>query len=245
MDRQRAPDVPSPPSRSIAILLFDGITALDVVGPYEALNRIPGVGIRLCAARRGSVRTESGSLAFHADHPLSEIADAEILVVPGGSARGVSTVVRDAATLDWIRRISASAEWTTSVCTGSLLLGAAGLLEGSRATTHWRARDLLSRFGATYLDERVVESGSILTSAGVSAGIELGLRLAEKIAGPEIARAIELSMHYDPDPPFGTGSPSKASPETIEIATNGLAGRDGDSNRRLDERNSSSDSSGD
>ncbi len=207
----------------IAILAFDGITALDLVGPYEALSRVPNVEISVCGKAAGVCRTEAGTLGVVADLPISSVSGSDILLVPGGGPKGISMLIQDGEILEWIRSMSREAKWTASVCTGSLVLGAAGLLENRNATTHWRAKDFLPRFGATYVNERVVESEKILTAAGVTAGIELGLRLVEKIAGLEIARAVELSMHYDPKPPFGTGSPKKADSETIQTAVEGLA----------------------
>lgn len=207
----------------VAILAFDGITALDLVGPYEALSRVPNLSITICGEKTGPIRTGAGSLGLVVDVAITELSSTDVLVVPGGGAEGVGAVVSNQSVLSWIREVSRTARWTTSVCTGSLLLGAAGLLDGRDATTHWAARDLLVRFGANYVDERVVESGQVLTSAGVTTGIELGLDLVERIAGRKLARAVELSLQYDPIPPNGTGSPDKADVETLRIAIEGLA----------------------
>ena len=207
----------------VAMLAFDGITALDLVGPYEALSRVPNLSITICAETISPVRTGAGSLGFVVDTAISNIGTTDVLVIPGGGAAGVGALVTNQNVLSWIREIARTARWTTSVCTGSLVLGAAGLLKGRDATTHWTAKDLLARFGANYVDERVVESDQILTSAGVTAGIELGLHLVEKIADRNLAEAVELSLQYDPKPPYGTGSPSKADAETLRIAIEGLA----------------------
>jgi transcriptional regulator GlxA family with amidase domain len=207
----------------VAIFAFDGMTALDLVGPYEALSRVPDLSITICAETLAPIRTGARSLGFVVDATISQISRPDVLVIPGGGAAGVGAIVSNQVVLAWIREAARTASWTSSVCTGSLILGAAGLLDGRDATTHWTAKDFLARFGANYLDERVVESDRILTSAGVSAGIELGLRLVEKLAGIELARAVELSLHYDPKPPYGTGSPSKADPESLRLAIEGLA----------------------
>lgn len=219
------PDLPSHPDEStiVAILAYDGITALDLVGPYESLNRVPGVSVVVCGLAVGTVRTESGSLGLIVDHPIGEVIRPDVLVIPGGGVAGISALIENPDLMSWVRTTSETSEWTASVCTGSIVLGAAGLLRDRQATTHWRARDFLRRFGAEYLDERLVESGKFLTSAGVSAGIELGLSLAEKIAGTEIASAIELSIQYSPRPPFGTGSPEIAGPALVKVATEKLS----------------------
>jgi putative intracellular protease/amidase len=199
----------------IAILLFDKLTALDAIGPYEVLQRLPGAQVRFVAAARGPVRTEQGMLGLVADFALDEVTTADILLVPGGI--GTRPLVDDEPTLEWIRAVDAGSDWTTSVCTGSLLLGAAGLLQGKEATTHWRALDLLSQFGATPVSRRVVEQGKIITAAGVSSGIDMALTLAARIAGDEVAQAIQLGIEYDPQPPFDAGSPSKAPAEVVEL----------------------------
>ena len=199
----------------IAILLFDGITALDAVGPYEVLQRLPGARLRMLGARRGPVRTHEGSLSLGVDSELSECPHPQLLLVPGGY--GVDRLLRDEATLSWIRAAHASSQWTTSVCTGSLLLGAAGVLRGLRATTHWNSLERLREYGAEPTQDRVVFQGKVVTAAGVSAGIDMALALAARLAGDEVAQAIQLSMEYDPQPPFDSGSPGKAAPRVVEI----------------------------
>jgi putative intracellular protease/amidase len=208
----------------VAILIFDKLTALDAIGPYEVLQRLPGAEVKFVAAARGPVRTEQGMLGVVADYALDEVTSADVLLVPGGI--GTRPLVEDAPTLEWIRSLDATSEWTTSVCTGSLLLGAAGLLQGKKATTHWRVLDLLSEFGATPVSERVVVQGKVITAAGVSSGIDMALDLAARIAGDDIARAIQLGIEYDPQPPFDSGSVAKASPKVMELALAGLAKSD-------------------
>jgi transcriptional regulator GlxA family with amidase domain len=201
----------------IFIYLFDGITALDAIGPYESLSRLPEVQIGFVARRAGLVRTGDDFLSLNADSGIDEEMAADMLIVPGGQRDSVRRELGDEALRDWLRAIDAGTRRTCSVCTGSLILAAAGLLEGRRASTHWGARDRLGRFGATYSAERVTEDGKYLTSAGVSAGIDLGLRLCAEIAGRETAEAVQLSMEYDPDPPFAAGNFADAMPERIAL----------------------------
>lgn len=197
----------------IGILLFDGMTTLDAVGPYEVLNKLPGAQVRFVATERGPRLDDHGALALVAGHTLHEVPRPEILLVPGGL--GTRQLIHDEPLLDWIRSVHESSRFTCSVCTGSLLLAAAGILNGVDATTHWAARDLLGELGANLSSERVVERGKIITAAGVSSGIDMALRLAEHVAGAEIAQAIQLSIEYDPQPPFDAGSPEKASGEVM------------------------------
>jgi transcriptional regulator GlxA family with amidase domain len=196
----------------VAILLFDRFTALDAVGPYEVLSRLPDATVTFVAEEAGSVRTDIGSLAIVADAALADLPAPEIVVVPGGP--GQSDHMADEAILSWIRGAHERSTWTTSVCTGSLLLAAAGVLAGKRATSHWTALDELRRFGAQPTGERVVFDGKVVTAAGVSAGIDMGLTLAARIAGDDVARAIQLGIEYDPQPPFDAGAPAKA-PEHV------------------------------
>jgi transcriptional regulator GlxA family with amidase domain len=199
----------------IAILIFDRLTALDAVGPYEVLSRLPGANLRFVAAEPGPKRTDTGALALQADVGLSAVSDADVVLVPGGA--GSRALMADQVVLDWLRAIHERSAWTTSVCTGALVLGAAGILDGKRATTHWAYLDRLADLGAEPVAERVVEDGKVITAAGVSAGIDMALHLAARIAGEEVAQAIQLGIEYDPAPPFDSGSPSKASPEVIEL----------------------------
>jgi transcriptional regulator GlxA family with amidase domain len=195
----------------IAILLYDRFTALDAVGPYEVLWRVPGARVRWVGAEARAYATDRG-LQLVADAALDDVPAPEVLVVPGGT--GTRDALGDERLLDWIRTADATSTWTTSVCTGALLLGAAGLLRGRRATTHWAFMDDLAGHGAEPTSERVVEQGKVITAAGVSSGIDMALLLAAKIAGDDVAQAIQLRIEYDPQPPFDVGSTAKA-PEHI------------------------------
>ena len=196
----------------IAIPLYDRFTALDAVGPYEVLSRLPGARVRFIAREAGPVVTDNGMLTLLAEASLDDVPSPDVVLVPGGT--GTFDALSDDALVSWIRTAHETSEWTTSVCTGSLLLGAAGLLDGLTATTHWAGRELLRRYGATPVAERVVEHGKIVMAAGVSAGIDMALVLATRIAGEETAKAIQLGIEYDPDPPFDVGSLEKA-PESV------------------------------
>jgi len=199
----------------IAILIFDGLTALDAIGPYEVLSRLPGAELRFVAKEPGLKRTDTGALGVQADLAIADLPGPDVVLVPGGE--GNRPLMGDSEVLDWLRVAHESSTWTTSVCTGALVLGAAGILDGKRATTHWAFLDRLSELGAEPVTERVVEDGKVITAAGVSAGIDMALTLAARIAGNEVAQAIQLGIEYDPQPPFDAGSPSKASPEVIEL----------------------------
>lgn len=201
----------------IALLLYDGLAPLDAVGPYEVLRNVPGWDVRTVAEEAGECRSEDGSLALLADHSLAEVDAPDILVVPGGI--GNRRLLGDAALLDWLREVDRETKWTTSVCTGSHLLGAAGLLEGKRATTNWTQLEALREFGAEPVGGRFVEDGKIITAAGVTAGIDMALHLVAREAGPELAQAVQLGIEYDPDPPFDSGSPQKAPPEIVELVS--------------------------
>jgi putative intracellular protease/amidase len=198
----------------IAVLLFERLTALDAVGPYEVLSRLPDAEVKFVASEPGPKTTETRSLALVADHALTDVSDPDILVVPGGF--GTRELLGDEQVLGWIRAVHKTSTWTTSVCTGSLLLGAAGILRGLRATSYWSVVDRLAEFGATPVRQRVVEEGKIMTAAGVSSGIDMALQLAARVAGEDVAKAIQLGIEYDPDPPFDAGSPEKAPPELVE-----------------------------
>jgi transcriptional regulator GlxA family with amidase domain len=201
----------------ILIYLFDGVTALDAVGPYESLSRLPEVEIGFVGRRAGPVRTGDDFLSLHADSGIDEESEAGMLIVPGGRGDAVRRELGDEALRIWLAAIDSATIRTCSVCTGSLILAAAGMLKGRRAATHWGARDYLGHFGATYSAERVTGDGKYLTSAGVSAGIDLGLALCAEIAGREIAEAVQLSMEYDPDPPFAAGNFADATPERLAL----------------------------
>ncbi len=208
----------------IVILLYEGVTALDAVGPYEVLSRLPGADLIFAAARAGVVTTDTGFLRLTATAGLDDVAHADLVLVPGGP--GDDAVRTHAPTLDWLRRMHEQTTWTTSVCTGALILGAAGLLRGMRATTHWAYLDALRAYGAEPVKARAVESGKIVTAAGVSAGIDMALRLVQRIAGDDLARGIQLGIEYDPDPPFDAGAPEKLPSEVVELVRAfGLAAR--------------------
>jgi transcriptional regulator GlxA family with amidase domain len=199
----------------IAILAFDGITALDAIGPYEVFRSVPGWEVAFVGKERGEIRTDVGSLGLTVDHDFAERPEADVLLVGGGE--GNRPLLTDEETLDWVRRIDAGSRWTTSVCTGSLVLGAAGLLEGKRATGHWMYLDPLRDYGAEPTVGRWVEDGKVITAAGVSAGIDMALYLVGREVGPRTAQAIQLAIEYDPQPPFDAGSPSKAPPAVVEL----------------------------
>lgn len=199
----------------IAILIFEKLTALDAIGPYEVLRSVPGWEVKFVGPTKGPLRTDSGALGLEADYSLAEVDAADIVLVPGGE--GNRPLLHDERVLEWLRQIDAGSKWTTSVCTGSLVLGAAGLLEGRRATCNWLFLDQLAGFGATPVEGRYVEDGKLLTAAGVTAGIDMALHLVSREAGPEVAQAIQLGLEYDPQPPFDSGSPGKAPGPIVEL----------------------------
>jgi transcriptional regulator GlxA family with amidase domain len=192
----------------IAILLFDRFTALDAVGPYEVFSRLPGARVVFTAEQAGPVAADSGSLRLVAEATLAQLPRPGIVVVPGGP--GQASQMTDGPVHEWLRSADQASTWTTSVCTGSLILAAAGLLRGRQATSHWLALDQLRAFGVTSVQQRVVFAGKYVTAAGVSAGIDMALALAGRIAGTETAQAIQLGLEYDPQPPYDAGAPGKA-----------------------------------
>jgi len=194
----------------IAIVLFERLTALDAIGPYEVLQRLPGAEVTFVGAEQGSVRTENGFLGLTVDAAFADVDRADVLVVPGGV--GCRALVDDEQTLAWIRMIHEDTRYTTSVCTGSLVLAAAGLLDGLTATTHWASYDELRTLGAEPTTQRVVEhlDQRVITAAGVSSGIDMALRLSELLVDADAARAMQLMIEYDPQPPFDAGSVAKA-----------------------------------
>jgi len=199
----------------IAVLLYEGFTALDAIGPYEVLRSVPGWEVEFVAKQRGEVRTDSGALGVTADRSLAEATGPEIVLVPGGE--GTRPLLGDEEILDWLRQVDTGTKWTTSVCTGSLLLGAAGLLEGRRATGHWAFLEQLREYGAEPVRERYVEDGKVITAAGVSAGIDMALHLVGREVSPEVAQAVQLGIEYDPSPPYDAGSPEKAPAPIVEL----------------------------
>ncbi|MDJ0929392.1 MAG: DJ-1/PfpI family protein [Gammaproteobacteria bacterium] len=197
-----------------AILLFDGVTALDAIGPYEVLQNAPDNEVCFVASSRGMKRTDFGRLGLQADYRLDEIDQADILLVPG--TPNPEALLSDGAAIEWIGQQHAGTQWTTSVCTGALGLAAAGVLKGRRATTHWMALEGLREFGAEPVSERVVEDGKIMTAAGVSSGIDMALTLVSRLFDQATAERIQLIIEYDPQPPFDAGSPSKAPAEMVD-----------------------------
>jgi transcriptional regulator GlxA family with amidase domain len=208
---------------NVAIPLYDRFTALDAVGPYEVLQRVPGAKVTWLAHEPGPVGTDTGQLQLVADAAFEDLPDPEIIVVPGGT--GTDDFLEDERLLGWIRRAHETSEWTTSVCTGSLLLGAAGVLDGLDATCHWLDLQDLERYGAQPTERRVVEQGKVITAAGVSSGIDMALTLVANMSGPEVAQAIQLGIEYDPQPPFDSGSTAKAAPEIVELVRSVAAAR--------------------
>ncbi len=202
----------------IAIVLYPGFTALDFIGPYEALRWLPDAEVRFVWHEPGPITADSGVLVVGATHSFAETPSPDVILVPGG----FSTMehARDEKVLDWVRRAHETATWTTSVCSGSIILAAAGVLEGKRATSHWAALSALKALGVKAVgNERIVHQGDVVTCAGVSAGIDLGLWLAGQIGGDGRAKVIQLSMEYDPQPPYDSGHMSKASATTKAAAT--------------------------
>jgi cyclohexyl-isocyanide hydratase len=196
----------------VGLLLFPDITQLDMTGPYEVFTRLPGARVDVIWKSRDPVRSDHG-LALVPTATFDEIDALDLVCVPGGP--GVGPLLEDAATLAFLRRIAASARYVTSVCTGALVLGAAGLLQGRRATTHWMSLELLAPFGATPVAERVVRDGNVITGGGVTAGIDFALTVAAEVAGRDTAERIQLAIEYDPAPPFRAGSPACADPELV------------------------------
>jgi transcriptional regulator GlxA family with amidase domain len=208
----------------IAYLLYDRFAALDITGPHDVFNSVPGNVSVFVAERTGPIRNESDTLSIVADATLDEVTSPDIVVVPGGF--GNRMLLQHEPLHDWIRGVHDTSTWTTSVCTGSLLLAAAGLLDGAPATTHWLARDLLGELGAEPVPDRVVEHGRIVTAAGVSSGIDMALHLVRKINGEQVAQAVQLGIEYDPQPPLDAGSPEKAPPEIVELVTAAFTARE-------------------
>jgi transcriptional regulator GlxA family with amidase domain len=199
----------------VAYLLYDRFTALDITGPHDVFNSVPGNEAVFVAEQAGPIRNESDTLSLVADASLAEVPSPDIVVVPGGF--GNRMLLEHEPLHEWIRGVHETSTWTTSVCTGSLLLAAAGLLDGAPATTHWLARERLAELGAKPVPDRIVEHGKIVTAAGVSSGIDMALHLVKKVNGDEVAQAVQLGIEYDPEPPLDAGSPEKAPPEIVEL----------------------------
>jgi transcriptional regulator GlxA family with amidase domain len=204
----------SPLRMRIAIVLYPGLTALDAIGPYEVLNSAPGFDIRFVWKQPGPIVTDHGGLTLGATHAFHELPFPEVLLVPGSSANTASAM-RDPVLRAWLQQAHTRTRFTTSVCSGALVLAAAGILQGHPATTHWAVMDALAKYGATPCpDQRVVRSDRIITAAGVSAGIDMALTLLAELAGQDTARAAQLAIEYDPRPPFDAGHASRADAPT-------------------------------
>lgn len=199
----------------VAYLLYDRFTALDITGPHDVFNSVPDVESIFVGEEAGPYRNESDTLSLVADKSIHEVTEPDILVVPGGY--GTRKLLEHEPLLDWIRAVDRETTWTTSVCTGALLLAAAGLLEGRSATTHWMSRETLHGLGAEPVTERVVFDGKYVTGAGVSSGIDMALTLVERNYGPEMAQAVQLGIEYDPQPPQDAGAPEKAPKEIVDL----------------------------
>ena len=197
----------------IAIPLYDRMTALDAIGPYDVLSRLPGASVTFVGEHTGTIRTDTGFLGLTVDATFDEVPEPDIIVVPGGPA----PVPVEGALVEWLRAADRTTTWTTSVCTGSLILAAAGLLTGRRATSNWQARAQLAGYGVEVVEERVVFDGKYVTGAGVTAGLDLALTLAGRIAGDRVAQAIQLGLEYDPRPPYDTGSPERAPADVVDL----------------------------
>jgi len=207
----------------IAFPLFDRLTALDAIGPYEVLQRLPGATVTFVGTRTGEVRTENGFLGLTVDAHVNDLPRPDVIVVPGGI--GSRKAMEDPVLVDWVRTAHGTTRFTTSVCTGSFVLGAAGLLDGLTATTHWSVLKELEACGAEPTMDRVVEhlDERIITAAGVSSGIDMALMLAAEIAGEEVAKAIQLSIEYAPEPPFDAGRIADAPDDRVKMARTGLS----------------------
>ena len=206
----------------IGLLIFPNITQLDATGPYEVFIKFPDADVRLIWKTLEPVKA-GGGMRLTPDTTFTDCPQLDLICVPGGA--GMNPLLNDDETLDFIRRQARHAKYVTSVCTGSLVLGAAGLLEGKRATSHWMSVDMLEAFGATPVRERVVRDGNIITGGGITAGIDFALAIAAEVLGENAARAIQLGLEYDPRPPFDSGSPDSAEPQLVEQARSIAAAR--------------------
>jgi len=202
---------------NIVIYLYNGLTVLDAVGPYEVLSRLPDANVKFVAREKGLIVSDTHFLKLIADYDISEIQSADILIIPG-SVIGFIRESKDAAVLNWIQKIHQTTTWTTSVCSGSVILAAAGILNGKKATSHWGAIHMLKDFGVTPSSERYIQEGKTITAQGVSAGIDMALFLVGQIVGAEKAKAYQLFIEYDPNPPFDAGTITKADTDTINLA---------------------------
>jgi len=200
----------------VAIALYEGLTLLDAIGPYQVLTLVPGLEVVVCAERTGRLSDDQNLIHLEIEHTFDDVATPDVLLVPGGPGSR-RLAVAGTPIVDWVQSAHRSTTWTTSVCTGSLILGAAGVLDGLKATTHWASYDALATFGALPSSDRVVVDGKVITGAGVSAGIDMALRLVVEMFGIEMAQAVQLGIEYDPQPPTDAGSVAKAPPEIVEL----------------------------
>jgi putative intracellular protease/amidase len=201
----------------IAILIYNGMTMLDAIGPYEVLAQLPDAEVFFVAKKRETVKSDTGFVKIKADYNFKDITKADILLIPGATIAFVK-VMKDKKTLAWIRNVDKTTKYTTSVCSGSLILASAGLLKGLKATSHWRSINLLKDFDAIPVKERFVHDEKIITAAGVSAGIDMALYLADEIVGEQQAKAIQLMIEYDASPPYNSGNYDFCEPDIIKIA---------------------------
>jgi cyclohexyl-isocyanide hydratase len=206
----------------IGLLLFPDITQLDMTGPYEVFTKLPGSDVHLVWKSLDAV-TANGGMKITPTTTFTACPQLDLLCVPGGP--GMNPLLNDEETLAFLRKQAAGARYITSVCTGALVLGAAGLLKGKRAATHWMSRDMLKAFGATPVAQRVVVDGNVITGGGVTAGIDFALTVAAEAFGEDLAKAIQLGIEYDPHPPFAAGSPEGAGPAIVEKARAGASKR--------------------
>lgn len=201
--------------KTVGLVLYPQFTALDIVGPFQTLVDVPGLDVFFVAAQKGPVVDHSGKFSLEATHSFDDIDSLDVVVVPGGFAdRGIDSTN---SVVQFIKKIHPTTTWTTSVCTGSIFLAHAGILNGLTATTHWASYDRLQELGAIPTEQRVIKQGKIITAAGVSAGIDMGLVLVAALEGEDMAKLIQLAIEYDPQPPFDSGAPSKVTPEFKEF----------------------------
>lgn len=205
----------------VVIPLYDRFTMLDAIGPYQVLSVVPGTRIHWLAEQAGPVGDESGTARLMADGAWEDVPHPDVVVVPGGF--GTRAVMESGRALDYVREVHAHSTYTTSVCTGSLWLAAAGILDGLEATSHWTTLEMLEQFGARPTGRRVVRQGKVITAAGVSSGIDMALTLVAELHGPEMAQAAQLAIEYDPEPPFDAGSPEKAPREVVDLVRGVMA----------------------
>ena len=212
------PEIVQGGTMQIAIGLYNGFTLLDWAGPYQVFTSVPGAEVILVASTAEPVVDDHDLVRVPPTHTFDEVSSPDVVMIPGG-LRTRHVAATGHPIIDWVRDVHDRTTWTTSVCTGALVLGAAGLLEGVPATTHWRSKDDLAGYGAPPTEQRVVKHGRVVTGAGVSAGIDVALTMVAEIWGAEVAQAVQLGIEYDPQPPFDAGAPSKAAPEIRELVS--------------------------